>query len=639
MQHVIIGTAGHVDHGKTTLIRALTGIETDRLREEQERGMSIKLGFAYFDLPDGSRAGIVDVPGHERFIKQMLIGAYGLDVVLLLIDATEGVKPQTEEHLDILDLLGVRTGIVVITKIDLASEEEREFCAEEAAEVLRGTSLEGSPVVFVSSVTGEGLEELRAQIVAQVAQARQHPRPPGIARLYVDRVFPVTGFGTVVTGTLLGGSLRREERVNLLPSHQTARIRGIQNHGRDVDEAFSGQRVALNLSGLGAADLERGEAVCSAEVRRVTDRVDTVLRLRASNPDFFTHWTRVRFYVGTHEVFGRAVILGADEVLPGDECYVQFRLESPILAFRTDRFIIRDFSAQRTLGGGQILDPFPPRHKRLSEATQTRLGQWREADDATALRLLVDHSSTLAVPEDLTLYYLPRPAEIREAILHQAERSGLLRRWRMGDEAWLVSVAQVQQVEREIQAKLAAFHEAEPLAPGENANRLRRELSRPVDEASFDRLIEQMSAAGQVVKEGNFLRLAAHRIEFSGREGDIREAIESLYRRTGFNAPSREEVKQQLSAHPPAAVDKVFQALLRLGVLVDLGEGVVLHQETVQQGIEAVTNFIREKGPLTVADFRNLMDTSRKYAVPFLEYCDRQQITRREGDYRRLRNG
>lgn len=637
MQHVLIGTAGHVDHGKTTLIRALTGIETDRLKEEQERGMSIELGFAYFDLPDGSRAGIVDVPGHERFIKQMLIGAYGVDVVLLLIDATEGVKPQTEEHLDILDLLGVRTGIVVITKIDLASEEEREFCAEEAAEVLRGTSLEGSPTVFVSGLTGEGLDELRSQIVAQVARARQHPRPPGLARLYVDRVFSVTGFGTVVTGTLLGGSLRREERVNLLPSRRTARVRGIQNHGQDVDEAFSGQRVALNLSGLGAEGVERGEAVCAAEITRVTDRVDTLLRLRASNPNLFTHWTRVRFYVGTHEVFGRAVILGADEVLPGDECYVQFRLESPILALRHDRFIIRDFSAQRTLGGGQILDPFPPRHKRRSEAVQARLRQWREADDAAALRLLVDHSSTLAIPEDLTLYYLPRPAEIREALIHQAEQAGLLRRWRMGDEPWLVSAAQVQQMEGEIRAKLAAFHAAEPLAPGENANRLRQELSRPVDEASFDRLIEQMSAAGQVVKEGNLLRLAAHRIEFSGREGEIRDEIESLYRRTGFNTPSREEVKQQLSAYPPAAVEKVLQALLHLGLLVEVGEGVLLHRETVQRGIEVVTHYIRDQGPLTVADFRNLMDTSRKYAVPFLEYCDRQQITRREGDYRRLR--
>jgi selenocysteine-specific elongation factor len=645
MQHVIIGTAGHVDHGKTTLIGALTGIQTDRLKEEQERGVSIELGFAYFDLPDGSRAGIIDVPGHERFIKHMLIGAYAMDVVLLVIDATEGVMPQTQEHLDIIDLLGARTGIIVITKVDLVEDEEIELCEEEARELLRGHSLEGAPVARVSAVTGEGLEELKHRIVEQVAAAQRFQRPAGLPRLYVDRVFPMTGFGAVVTGTLLGGSLRREDRVRLLPGDRTARVRGIQNHGADVEEAFSGQRIALNLAGVKLEELKRGDVVVPSEVTRVTDRLDAVVRLRESNPDFFTHWTRVRFYTGTHEAFGRAVLLGVDEVLPGDQCYVQFRLEEPILAWRGDRFIIRDFSAQRTLGGGSILDPFPPRHKRLAEATLARLERWgsgvqlpsNEAGEDKTLRVLVDLQESLAFPEETVLYYLPRPPAERAELLARAAADGLITRWQIGEERWIVSAAKAQQAEAEILALLDAFHQAQPLAAGQNAATVRRSLTVQMTDADFDRLVDRLVAAGEVAKEGNLLRRATHELKFSEREADLREQMETLYRRTAFNSPGRDELSTKLNGFDEGEIERVFRALLRLGALVDVGEGILLHTDVVQRGIERIRQFINSQGPLKVSDFRTLLDTSRKYAVPFLEYCDRQGLTRRQGDVRVLR--
>jgi len=637
MQHVIIGTAGHVDHGKTTLIGALTGIQTDRLREEQERGMSIELGFAYFDLPDGSRAGIVDVPGHERFIKHMLIGAYAMDVVLLVIDATEGVMPQTQEHLDILDLLGVRTGILVITKVDLVDAEEIELCEEEARELLRGHALEGAPVARVSAVTGEGLEELKHLIVQQVAVARQVQRPAGLPRLYVDRVFPVAGFGAVVTGTLLGGSLRREDRVRILPGDRLVRVRGLQNHGRDVEQAFSGQRIALNLAGLKLEEVRRGDVVVPPEVSRMTDRVDTVLRLRPSNPDFFTHWTRVRFYTGTRETFGRAVLLGSDEALPGDSCYVQFRLEEPILAWRGDRFIIRDFPAQRTLGGGQILDPFPPRHKRWAPSTLARLERWAQAGPEATLQVLVELQEGLAFPEEWVLYYLPQPAEERARRLDQAEAEGWITRWQMGGERWIVPTARLRQAEAEVRDLLEAFHQAQPLAAGQNAATVRRSLTVPMNDMQFDRLVDHLTATGEVVKEGNLLRRRTHELKFSGREAALREQMEGLYRRTGFNAPGREELPAHLDGFHEEEIERVFRALLRLGALVDLGEGIILHAEVVQQGLEQVRHFITAQGPLRVSDLRTLLGSSRKYVVPFLEYCDRQGLTRRQGDLRVLR--
>lgn len=637
MQHVIIGTAGHVDHGKTTLIGALTGIQTDRLKEEQERGVSIELGFAYFDLPDSSRAGIIDVPGHERFIKNMLIGAYAMDVVLLVIDATEGVMPQTREHLDIIDLLGVRVGIIVITKVDLATDEDIELCEEEAKELLKGHSLEGAPVARVSAVTGEGLDDLKHLIVQQVAAAQQFQRPPGLPRLYIDRVFAVAGFGAVVTGTLLGGSLCREDRLRLLPGNRIARVRGLQNHGRDVEQAFSGQRIALNLAGLKVEELRRGDVLVPPEVTRVTNRVDAVLRLRESNPDFFTHWTRVRFYIGTHEAFGRAVLIGADEVLPGDQCYVQFRLEEPFLAWRGDRFIIRDFSAQQTLGGGMILDPFPPRHKRLAPSTVARLERWAQAGPEDTLEVLVDLQESLAFPEEMLLYYLPQPAEERARRLAQAEAVGLITRWQRGEERWVVSGTKLRQAEAEVRHLLDAFHQAQPLAAGQNVATVRRNLKVPMSEADFERLVGRLAAAGEVVKEGNLLRRGTHELKFSEREADLRERMEMLYRQAAFNTPGRDELPSQLDSFSEEEIERVFRALLRLGVLVEIGEGIVLHTEVVEEGMERIRQFIAAQGPLKVSDFRTLAETSRKYAVPFLEYCDKQGLTRRQGDLRVLR--
>ena len=429
MQHVIIGTAGHVDHGKTALIRALTGIETDRLKEERERGLSIELGFAYFDLPDGSRAGIVDVPGHERFIRNLLSGAYGMDIVLLVVDAKEGVQEQTLEHLEILDLLGISTGILVMTKVDLVTADELAESAELAQEMLVGTTLEGSPIVHVSAVTGEGVDRLKQMIVDSVNAVAGEERRDGIPRLYVDRVFTMPGFGAVVTGTLIGGSIHREQRLMILPRGREVRVRGVQVHNQPAEEARAGQRTALNLSGITAEEIERGNVVCPIGLAKVTDNIDVSLHVLSSFPRMLEHWTRLRFYLGTNETSCRTILLVDEGVSRGDTAQIQLRLEQPILTFRGDRFIVRDFSAQHTVGGGKVINPFAPRHTRFTEETLETLDRWEKADDAAVVNLVLAQSRELCLLENFLRYYLTSPGTVLSGILKNLEQEQKIVRW------------------------------------------------------------------------------------------------------------------------------------------------------------------------------------------------------------------
>ena len=383
LKNLIIGTAGHVDHGKTALIGTLTGMETDRLKEERERGLSIELGFAYFDLPDNSRAGIVDVPGHEKFIRSMLSGAYGMDIVLFVVDAKEGVQEQTLEHLAILDLLGISNGILVMTKSDLATADELAEATEMTQEMLVGTTLEGVPTVSVSAITGAGIDTLKQTIVEQVTLATKVKESDGIPRLYVDRVFTVQGFGIVVTGTLIGGSINRDQRMVMLPQGDPVRVRGIQVHNEPASVAQAGQRTALNLSGhLCPRYVQRGDVLCPAEFSQVTNNIDVSLRVLSSFPRILEHWSRLRAYIGTREIFCRLILLVDEAILPGDTVQAQLRLEQPILTFRGDRIILRDFSAQYTVGGGEVINPFAPKHKRFTPETTATLAQWEETDNA-----------------------------------------------------------------------------------------------------------------------------------------------------------------------------------------------------------------------------------------------------------------
>ena len=634
MRHVIIGTAGHVDHGKSALIHALTGIETDRLKEEKERGLSIELGFAYFDLPDGSRAGIVDVPGHERFIRNMLSGAYGMDMVLLVVDAKEGVQEQTLEHLEILDLLGISSGILVMTKMDLVTSEQLAESTEMSQEMLVGTTLEGSPTVHVSAVTGAGLDELKGTIVACVNTEARTEQHNGIPRLYVDRVFSMTGFGAVVTGTLMGGAIHREQRLVMLPQRQEARVRGVQVHNEQVENAQSGQRTALNLSGITKDQIKRGNVLCPSGFLEVTDNIDASLNLLSSFPRVLEHWTRLRFYLGTTETFCRAILLMDEGVLPGDSTQLQLRLEQPILTFKGDRFIVRDFSAQYTVGGGRGINPFAPHHKRFTEDTLETLTVWESADDAEVVRLVLAQKRDLCVPEEFLHYYLPYSDADFRAFLKDLEDCQEIVRWQ-GTTPLVSAMDRTKQAQVDLTDALASFHEEQPLVPGQNASQLRIQLG--LDKIGFEKIVAQLIHRKEIGTDGNLLRLSSHQIQFSAEEEGIKEKVEGIFLDAGINTPAVSELIAQLSEYPPQSVQQTFYALMNLGRFIKIEDNFFIHSQTFEAIVNSLTTYLEKNDIITVTEFRELAQTSRKYAVPFLEYCDGQGLTIREGNHRRLR--
>ena len=634
-RHFIIGTAGHVDHGKTALVGTLTGMETDRLKEERERGLSIELGFAYFDLPDNSRAGIVDVPGHEKFIRSMLSGAYGMDVVLFVVDAKEGVQEQTLEHLAILDLLGISNGILVMTKSDLATPDELAEATEMTQEMLVGTSLEGIPTVSVSSITGAGIETLKQTIVEQVALATKSEENDGIPRLYVDRIFTVQGFGVVVTGTLIGGSINREQRMVILPQADVVRVRGIQVHNEPASVAQAGQRTALNLSGTSPQNIQRGDVLCPIEFSQVTDNIDVSLQVLSSFPRIIEHWSRFRAYLGTREIFCRLILLVDEAILPGDNVQVQLRLEQPILTFRGDRIILRDFSAQHTVGGGEVINPFAPKHKRFTPETIATLAQWEEADDSEIVNTVLVNSETLCAPESFLYYYLPHSQTDVKTLLNRLEAEEKIVRWDKSGRTPLVSdAARTSAAKQKIVDALAAFHEAQPLLAGQNASQLRRELN--MDELGFEKLENRLITERQLVTEGNLLRLVSHEIQFSQEEETAKETLEKLFLEAGMNTPALSELDTLLPEYTPKVLESTFFALLNLGQFIKIADNFFIHKTVFEKVSELLTAHLRENETITVAEFRETAQTSRKYAVPFLEYCDSQNLTVRDGNIRRL---
>ena len=634
MRHVIVGTAGHVDHGKSALIQALTGIETDRLKEEKERGLSIELGFAYFDLPNGSRAGIIDVPGHERFVRNMLSGAYGMDCVLLVVDGKEGVQEQTLEHLEILNLLGISSGVLVMTKIDLVTPEQLAESTEMSQEMLVGTTLEGVPTAHVSSITRQGLDTLKELIVHQVNTIDKEHQSHGIPRLYVDRTFSMDGFGAVATGTLIGGEIQREQRLMVLPQGREVRVRGIQVHNASAERAEAGQRTALNLSGINVDEIEHGNVICPIEFSSVTQNIDVSIRILSSFPRELPHWTRLRFYLGTSETFCRAILLVSQFVSRGDTAEIQLRLEKPILTFRGDRFIVRDFSAQHTIGGGKIMNPFAPKHKRFTEETLELLDNWQDGNDAKIVDLVLTENAHLCVTENRLRYYLPYTHAALQQCLKSLEISNKIVRWD-GSTEMISATARTKQACSSVLSALKHFHEKNPLAAGQNVSQLR--LLTGLDNNGFEKVMGLMVREGQVVKDGNVLRLTSHQIRFSEEGGVVKEKIEEAFLEVALNTPNLRELTLRFSEYPSQLIEETFYALLNLGRVIRVADGYFVHADTSENTIKFLTDYLQKNDMITVAQFRELAKTSRKYAVPFLEYCDAQGITIREQNERRLR--
>ena len=617
----VIGTAGHVDHGKSTLVQALTGIDPDRLREEKERGLTIDLGFAWLTLPGGEEVSIVDVPGHERFIKNMLAGVGGIDLALLVIAADEGVMPQTREHLAIIDLLGITHGVVAVTKADVVESDLLELAMLDAEDALKGTGIEGSPIVGCSAVTRQGLDELTVTI-ERVLKKTPEKRDIGRPRLPIDRAFTMTGFGTVVTGTLTDGSLEVGQEVEIAPGGLRSRVRGLQTHGRKVETAPPGRRTAVNLGGLSVDQLRRGMVVMKPGTMKPAKAFDVRLRAVEYVGRPVRHNLTLTFHTGSAEVAGRILLLDADEVKPGEEAWAQIRLEEPVAAAKGDHFIIRD--TNDTLGGGRIVDMNVRRHRRFHAAT------------IEALEALAE-----GTPEEALLIAASRlePAELRD-VLASAELDpevgrkaieGLLKDGAMlsldgssNDSALLYTATGFSSLTARLKDTLADYHKESPLRPGMPREELRSRLG--IQSKVFDQAVAIWVQRNDAKESGSTVALPGHAPTLDKIQvADSTTYVEALKR-------------DRFAPAPDAAIsDDLLAYLESTGEIVRVGDGIAFSADAYAEMVDRVSSQIRESGSITLAQVRDMLGTSRKYAQALLEQMDDKRITRRVGDERVLR--
>ena len=637
-KRVILGTAGHIDHGKTTLVKALTGIDTDRLKEEKERGITIELGFAHLTLPSGIRLGIVDVPGHERFIKNMVAGASGVDLVALVVAADEGVMPQTREHLEICELLGVKAGVVVITKKDLVEEDWLELVKDDVAQALKGTFLEGAPMVAVSAVTGEGLGELIETLDALVQKIPDRPAK-GPFRLPVDRVFTIKGFGTVVTGTALSGRIKVGEEVLVYPKGLSGRVRRIQVHGEDRDSGEAGQRTALNLQGIEKEEIERGDVVAHPGALRPSLVLDVALKYLSSAPKPLLHNTRVRFHIGTSEILGRVVLIGKDKVEPGQEALAQIRLEEPVVCWRGDHFVIRSYSPMITIGGGWVLHPVARRRKRSQPRHLEELKLLRDGSLEEIVLYHLEQAEEFGLPFEEIALRVSVFGEELEKLLKKLKEKGQIKEVRSEGKRLFLARKIYEDLKGEILTRLKKYHEKFPLKPGLAKEDLRQRLPSGLEPRVFETMLEELAAKGEIIQEKEIIRLASHRIVLAEEQEALKKKIEQAFLKAGFQPPDKDEVLSRFRDTAPLNVE-IFNLLLQEGTLVKLKDGLVFHRDVLEQVKKKVVTYLSQNQEMAVGDFRKLIGgASRKYLIPLLEYLDQQKVTIRVGDKRVLRKG
>jgi selenocysteine-specific elongation factor len=630
----IIGTAGHIDHGKTSLIKALTGTDTDRLKEEKERGISIDLGFAHLDLPDGTSAGIVDVPGHERFIKNMLAGAHGIDLVLFTVAADDGVMPQTEEHFDIVHLLGVEMAIFVITKADLVTESRIHEVEEEIDILTLGTNLESSPKVAVSSITGQGLEELK-QLISTTLKSSTQTVPSGYFRLPVDRAFVLQGHGVVVTGTALSGAVALGEQVRCLPGNSLFRVRSLQVHGKSVDRAGWGQRVAMNLTGPERASIERGQVICHEKLSLTSDRFDAFLEVRPAAGKGIKNHQRLRIHMGAAERLAKIILLGGKEKLDAKaSAYCQITLNEPLLVMRGDHFVARDETAQRTLGGGIVIHPRANRHRKNEPELLSRLETLHKGNLAQVVETFLAEDAAFALPiESIYQFINVREEEARAKI----EGLDTLRALNAEGDTLYTTEEKWNQLREQMLRLLKAFHSTHALVPGMDMEELRGKLRWELAPKVFRAVIELFLGEKIIGREENLLRLATHRVQLGGQEKVLMDKIKQILGIQPLAPPDLKELEKQAGVSRQRLTE-VIRLLERDGSVVRVTTDMYFLASSIEQLRATLKNYLTDKGEMTAASFRDLINSSRKYTIPLLEYFDRDGLTIRIGDVRRLKS-
>lgn len=623
MANIIIGTAGHIDHGKTTLIKALTGISTDTTQEERDRGMSINLGFAYFDLPSGRRVGIIDVPGHERFIKNMLAGAQGINLILLVIDANEGVMPQTREHVNILNLLGIENFIVVLTKADTVEEELLDLMEEDIRDQFKGTPIETASIVRVDSISGRGLPEL----VNNIDRLADRVKPMNITaepRLNIDRIFTVKGFGTVITGTLLEGTIRNDHDLVIYPKELPVKVRNIQVHEKNVGLAQAGQRTALNLAGVKVTDINRGDILTTPGNLTKSFIADAKIKVLSDYSHPLRLWDRVRVYLGTDEVMARVVPLGQEEILNGEEGFVQLRMEKEIAAKPGDRLILRAYSPMVTLGGGQILDPSTGKHGRFDEAIIHGLELRGKNDlDAVISDFLMNWSEPL-VTEKVILDNVQGEKDVVLAKLADMKAQGAV--IELGQS--YIGADRLEEMRKEFLRILGDFHQKAPLKAGMPREELKSRIKYVAKGKQYDFIVEKLVAEGTILVFGSMAKAPNFSVAYTKDQQKIRDQIEKELLAGGWSPKPMKELCPDKKCL--AVLDSMDDCLIRLD------SDIVMHREYYEKAKALMLAHAKANGSISLAEFRDMLSTSRKYAVALLDFYDKLGITLRQEDVRVL---
>lgn len=634
MKSIILGSAGHIDHGKTTLIKALTGVDCDRLKEEKRRGITIELGFTSLTLPSGRQVGIIDVPGHEKFVKNMVAGVGGIDAVLLVIAADEGVMLQTREHLDICSLLSIKKGLVVLTKTDLVDEEWLALVQEDIKSFVQGSFLEAAPIIPVSSETGSGINEFLSALENLVLGIDERPSA-GFFRLPVDRVFSMKGFGTVVTGTILAGKVSAGDEVEILPGKISARIRGVQVHNKQAESTTAGHRTALNFQGLEKTAIKRGDVITYPDTIIPAQKAVARFEHLKNSPRPLKNRSRVRFHSGTAEITSRVLLLNSDELAPGQSDFIQLVFETPAVLLPHDRYVLRSYSPVNTIGGGEILDNLPPKLKRFSEDTLQRLAVLKEWDLKEVVLLFCKEAGE----EGIAFSRLQARCGLQAEKLH-----GLLDKMLAAETIIAFAKKPLQitfpavlaEIEKGILDQLQNFHTKNPLNPGLLKEELKTGLPKATNPKLYSFAIEKLVEKGRITMSKEFLSLAEHKPVLQDSQKDLSKKILACYKSAGSTPPTKRELIEKLGSREKETT-AMLNHLTREGALVKLNEELFYEAGQLDRLISQTTAHLEKNGEITIKSFKDLTGLSRKFMIPVLEYMDKSKITLRMGDKRVLR--
>ena len=635
MKQSILGTAGHIDHGKTSLIKAVTGTDTDRLKEEKLRGITIELGFASLDLPGGRHVGVVDVPGHEKFVKNMVAGATGIDIVVMVIAADEGVMPQTREHLEICSLLDIKYGFVVLNKVDLVDEEWLELVKEDTADFLRGTFLEGTPMVPVSSVTGQGIQDF-IKTLDSLSSLIPERSISGLFRLPVDRVFSMKGFGTVITGTLISGSASVGDSVMIYPSMVSSNIRGIQVHNNSVKTAEAGMRTAINFKGLEKASINRGEILGKPGELKSSYMIDASLQFLAANKKPMKNRTRVRFHTGTSEILGIIALLEKDEIAPGETSVVQIRLDSPVTVVKDDRFVIRSYSPIRTIGGGRILNPIPKKHKGFKPEIIKGLNGLMNNTPEEVVEYSVDQSGHKGVDYAALRIMTNLPEKQLQTIISALSSKRILICINKDNRLYIHNNT-FEKIKNEIFQTLENYHKTNPLKTGMSKEELKTKFPLIMGSKLFNLIVMQMEKKSEIISEDDTVRLSGYTVSLGTDQAELKKKILEIYKKAGLKPPYFRDIPGQLKIEAQSAKD-VLMLLIEEKMIIKTKDDLYFDRDAVDVLKKGLIDFFTANKELTTPEFKDLAGVSRKYLIPLIEYFDSINFTIRIGDIRKLRH-